>query len=60
MPGGCTEGRWMKGLQRISSTEETDQFVDLWLMVQQTQLTNHDDTITWKHTASGQYSANSA
>ncbi|TVU02801.1 hypothetical protein EJB05_51684, partial [Eragrostis curvula] len=55
---GLTEGRWKRGLQRLSTTEEVDQYVQLW--IQQTQLTDQRDDIVWRFTANGCYSAQSA
>jgi hypothetical protein len=51
--------RWMRGLQRISSQEGMRQFVDLWLQLSQVQLTSEDDSITWRFTPNGCYSASS-
>jgi hypothetical protein len=56
-----SEGRWMCGLQSISSKEQLEQFVGLWWAVQQVQLTEElTDSITWTLPAEGQYSAKSA
>jgi hypothetical protein len=33
-------GKWMRGLHKISTQEETNQFVKLWQLVRQVQLTN--------------------
>jgi hypothetical protein len=54
------EGKWMKGLQRISMTEEVKQFINLWTMIGQVQLTDKQDTVTWRFTTNGHYSARSA
>lgn len=54
------DGRWMKGLQRIASTEEIDQFIHLWEMIQTVQLTTDRDCIKWNLTCDGSYSAKSA
>jgi hypothetical protein len=43
----------------VTSAEVT-QFVDLWLLLNNTHLTVQPDTIAWKLTANGSYSANSA
>jgi hypothetical protein len=53
-------GNWMKGLQRISGTEETNQFVALWHRLQSIHLTDRDDEISWNFTSSGKYSSKSA
>jgi hypothetical protein len=50
----------MRGLKRISTTEQIQQFVDLWTLVNQTCLTQHPDEITWHFTTCEQYSARSA
>ena len=49
-----TEERWMRGLQRMNNEEQLDQFVDLWVRLQDVFLTG--DTIAWKFSANGQYS----
>jgi hypothetical protein len=54
------DGRWIRGLQRVTTTEEINQFVDLWLRVRQTHLTDQDDELTRKFSANGAYSAKSA
>lgn len=55
-----TEGRWMKGLQRIESPEDIDQFINLWELIQNIQLTAEHDCIKWNLTGDGFYSAKSA
>jgi hypothetical protein len=55
-----TAGRWMKGLQRISSTEEVQQFVMLWNLLRQVQLTEQPDNVIWRFTENGHYSSRSA
>jgi len=50
----------MRGLRRISTTEALHQFVALWDSLQHLQLTDSEDTITWRLTANGIYSAASA
>jgi hypothetical protein len=52
--------RWMRGLRRIGSTEGIRQFVDLWTQLSQVRLTSGEDTIRWRFTANGSYSASSA
>jgi hypothetical protein len=54
------DGKWMRGLQRISTTEEINQFVHLWHKISQVNLTNHADDITWRFTANGAYTTRSA
>lgn len=41
------EGRWMKGLQRVVSSEDIDQFINLWELLQNVQLTTEKDGIKW-------------
>jgi hypothetical protein len=42
------DGAWMKGLQRISSTAEVHQFINLWNMVTQVQLSGKPNDIAWQ------------
>ena len=44
----------------MQSVEEMAEFVKLWDMVQEVQLTAVEDEIIWKFTADGQYTAESA
>ncbi|KAM0917777.1 hypothetical protein ACQ4PT_009218 [Festuca glaucescens] len=53
-------GRWMKGLQRIATEAQLDEFVDLWTCVQTIRLSDGADMISWNITADGKYSAASA
>ena len=55
-----SDGRWARGLQRIATEEQLDQFVELWQRIQHTQLSQERDTVVWNLTANGQYSAKSA
>jgi hypothetical protein len=57
---GLQGGAWKRGLQRISTTEEIDEFIRLWHLVTPAQLTELPDTISWCLTASGAYSSSSA
>jgi hypothetical protein len=50
----------LKGLQRIGSTEEINQFVTLWTMVWQIQLTDQEDDISWHFSPNGAYTSSSA
>jgi hypothetical protein len=54
------QGRWMRGLKRISTTQEIEQFIELWTRINQVQLTDAADDIDWRFTAGGRYSAQSA
>jgi hypothetical protein len=51
---------WFRGLQRISSTSQVQQFVRLWTLVQQVQLSEQHDEIRWRFTEGGKYSSKSA
>lgn len=53
-------GRWMRGLNRINTDEELQQFAHLWSQIQEVQLHPQEDQCIWKMEASGQYSARSA
>lgn len=53
-------GTWMRGLQRMSSVRELDQFITLWTRIQEVTLTNEPDSVRWNISADGQYSACSA
>jgi hypothetical protein len=55
-----TNGRWMRGLQRINTETQLDQFVSLWSLIQTVTLTDDRDSIAWNITADGKYSASSA
>jgi hypothetical protein len=54
------QGTWLRGLQRIETPAEVSQFVDLWLLLSNMQLTAQPDAIAWKLTANGSFSTNSA
>jgi len=54
------QNSWMRGLQRISTSKELYQFVDLWEKLQSVHLTSQPDQITWRFTANGEYSCHSA
>ena len=51
---------WTRGLWRMQSVQEMACFVNLWDAVQAIQLTDQPDSIHWKWTAHGDYSAKSA
>jgi hypothetical protein len=57
---GMEDGKWMRGLQRISTLEEINQFVHLWHKISYVNLTNHADDISWRFTANGTYTTRSA
>jgi hypothetical protein len=50
----------MKGLQRVNTADELNQFVILWGKIQEVHLSNTPDLIIWTLTTDGQYSAASA
>jgi hypothetical protein len=54
------KGRWMKGLQRISSPEQIDHFAELWHLITTVRLTEHEDVISWTKSSDHCYSAASA
>lgn len=51
------DGRWMKGLHTPALI---DQFVKLWASLQTVQLSSLEDSVTWKQSKDGTYSAASA
>jgi hypothetical protein len=53
-------GRWKRGLQKITTTSEINQNVRLWSMLRDYQLTDHADEISWWFSANGKYSTRSA
>lgn len=55
-----TDHNWTRGLWRMQSGEELAEFILLWDVVQEVHLTDEDDQIRWRWTASGQYTAKSA
>lgn len=50
----------MGGLARLNSEEALSQFLLLWERVQEVQLSDVPDAISWKLTAAGRYCAKSA
>jgi hypothetical protein len=53
-------GKWIKGLHRMSTTQEFNQFVNLWSKLQQVQLTSQPDEITRRFSPNSHYSIRSA
>jgi hypothetical protein len=51
---------WTRGLWRMSTATEIAELISLWEAVSEVQLTENEDSIRWKWTASGQYSSRSA
>jgi hypothetical protein len=52
--------KWMRGLRRISTAVGIQEFVELWTRLSQVQLSQQPDTISWRFTTNGKYSAQSA
>ena len=50
-----TNQSWARGLWRMQTVEEMASFVRLWDLVQQVQLNNEPDSISWRWTADGSY-----
>jgi hypothetical protein len=48
---------WVRGLSRMQTIEEMADFVKLWDLVQEVQLTSEPDQIAWRWTADGVYTA---
>ena len=55
-----TQGRWMRGLQKINTEVQLDQFIALWNMVRGVYLSEDRDSISWHISADGRYSAKTA
>lgn len=55
-----TDHHWTRGLWRMTSAIEMAEFVLLWDVVQQLTLDDNPDTIRWKWTNNGIYTAKSA
>jgi len=51
---------WTRGLWRMQTVEEMASFVQLWDFAQELHLSNTPDSITWRWTADGVYTAKSA
>jgi hypothetical protein len=51
---------WTRGLWRMTTAQEMAQFINLWELLQEVQLTDASDTITWRWTEHGSYTAKSA
>jgi hypothetical protein len=51
---------WTRGLWRMTSASEMAEFVSLWTLVSDVQLSEEKDTIRWKWTEHGQYTSRSA
>jgi hypothetical protein len=53
-------GYWLRGISRISNEDELHQFLQLWVLIDQVQLTESADEIVWLPSTTGQYSTKSA
>jgi hypothetical protein len=51
-----TNHNWTRGLWRMESAKQMAEFIHLWDLVQQAQLSNQGNRIEWKWTANGKYS----
>jgi len=51
---------WTRGLWRMQTVEEMASFVQLWDFAQELHLSNTPDSVTWRWTADGVYTAKSA
>ncbi|PNT70218.1 hypothetical protein BRADI_2g07826v3 [Brachypodium distachyon] len=59
-PRGNHSNNWIRSLQRIATSQELSDFVDLWGLIAGVNLTDAADTISWRWSSSGSYSAASA
>ncbi|KAM0821302.1 hypothetical protein ACQ4PT_072346 [Festuca glaucescens] len=55
-----TQGRWMRGIERLTTIQELEELAVLWELVQNVQLSNSSDTVTWTLTANNAYSTKAA
>lgn len=55
-----TDGKWKRGLRLLSTTAETNQYVQLWDLLEEVQLGEQSDDITWRFSHNGTYSSSSA
>jgi hypothetical protein len=53
-------GRWMKGLQHLSTPQQIDSFAALWNLIQTVQLSGDEDKIIWNLSSDHTYSAASS
>ncbi|KAM0835188.1 hypothetical protein ACQ4PT_063102 [Festuca glaucescens] len=56
MKEALSNGRWMRGLQKMSNEAQLDQFMHLWSLLQHVNLTVSRDEIAWCISADGKYS----
>ncbi|KAF8772335.1 hypothetical protein HU200_005873 [Digitaria exilis] len=55
-----TNGQWRRGLRRLSTIEEINQYIQLWDLLREVQLGEQPDDIVWRFSANGNYSSSSA
>ncbi|KAF8724625.1 hypothetical protein HU200_020895 [Digitaria exilis] len=55
-----SDGKWKRGLRCMPTTDEINQYVELWGMLQQVQLNDQPDNIIWRFSTNGTYSSSSA
>ena len=55
-----SNGNWMRSLQNINTQQQLTEFVDLWTILLDIELQTRPDSIRWRWTTSGIYSAASA
>lgn len=60
VPADLLHDNWTRGLWRMTTAEEMAQFIDLWERLQEVQLTDQPDSITWRWTVHGYYTTKSA
>ncbi|WVZ92280.1 hypothetical protein U9M48_038358 [Paspalum notatum var. saurae] len=51
---------WMRGFRRMTTDQELRQFVKLWRDIQNVHLSPQSDSITWRLSLTGEYTAKSA
>ncbi|WVZ67318.1 hypothetical protein U9M48_016414 [Paspalum notatum var. saurae] len=51
---------WTRGLWRMNTVQQLEEFLVLWDLLQEFQLTDVDDSIRWKWTLDGAYTSKSA
>jgi hypothetical protein len=57
---GLQDRKWTRGLQRITSTDEINQLVDLWHKISEVNLSTEEDGISWRFSTNGMYSSSTA
>ncbi|WVZ55170.1 hypothetical protein U9M48_005869 [Paspalum notatum var. saurae] len=55
-----TDLNWTRGLWRMETTQQLEEFISLWNLLEDIQLSDQEDSIQWKWTANGIYSSKSA